>query len=119
MRPSAGTSNLGRSAIISSRPHPEERKARLEGWPHTHNPCPWFETRRQKRGYARLRTPGGAPHHEVLAVSRLTLVRIEALLQPAPAVDIVVLQCFELSRIFRDALPEARLEHEGERVRKL
>src|SRR4029077_14635838 len=50
---------------------------------------------------------------------RLALAWIETLVQPAPAVDVVVLQCIEPSRVFRHALAEARLEHEGERVGEL
>src|SRR2546421_12474384 len=54
-----------------------------------------------------------------LRSSRIAPVGIEVLLQPAPAIDVVVLQRVEPGGILRHPLAEARLEHEGERVGQL
>src|SRR5262245_65779754 len=50
---------------------------------------------------------------------RFAPVGTEALLQPAPAIGVVLLQRAQVRRIAGDALPEARLEHEGQRVFEL
>src|ERR1700754_2622263 len=50
---------------------------------------------------------------------RLFLFAIEVLLQPLPAVNIVVLPRRQFGGVFRHPLAVAGLEHEGERVGKL
>src|SRR5262252_5298335 len=52
-------------------------------------------------------------------VRRLRPVRIEALLEPLPAIGIVILQRGRFRGMRSDALRIARLEHEGERAREL
>ena len=47
---------------------------------------------------------------------RLALARIEVLLQPGPAVDVVLLQRRAFGRVACDPLREAGLEHEGQRA---
>src|SRR6266478_8709224 len=53
------------------------------------------------------------------ARSRFFAPRIEVPAQPLPAVDVIVLSHLEISRVFGQALREARFEHEGHRIREL